>query len=82
MEFPSPENTSDLENERRGLIEETKKLDEAKTIKLAKLLNYATVEGPDEALKMVLVSIQEATNKSELETIQLKMTNIDKIEVE
>jgi len=72
----------DLEKEKSALIEEARLLNDQQIIKLAKLLGYATVEGPEEALKFVIMTIKEASNKSKLETIQMKMTNIDKIEIE
>lgn len=71
----------DLEKEKGALIMEAQRLNDQQIVKLAKLLGYAKVEGPEEAIKFVLMTIQEASNKSELETIQMKMTNMDQIEV-
>lgn len=80
MEFSSSENIPDIEKEKQGLITAASALEEIKIIKLAKLLGYAIVEGPEEALKMVLDKIKNESRKEVLEDIQRKITNIDKIE--
>jgi len=81
MEFSSSENAPDIENERQGLIKEVRMIDDPKIMKLAKLLGYAIVEGPEEALKKVLGNIHKASKKADLEHIQRKIDRIDEIEI-
>jgi len=70
-----------LEDEKKGLISQINELAQDKIIRLAKLLEFGDVERTEDALRFIINAVKDAPDKSETERIQMKISNLDEIEI-